>query len=322
MLNIFLSVAALVLILAGIIIILLAMRALTTDAMARRLQQYVALQPAANPTPTELSGVRKSELAGSFRERVVLPGFRRVAGVFGRFTPASSLESLEKQLAIAGRPLGLGPREFYGLRIIFSLLGIWLAFLILRQELTLNRMTMALLVLYIGLFLPRVWLSRRVRQRQDRIRKGLPDALDMLSVCVDAGLGFDQALLRVSEYWKTPVGIEFGRVVAEMEMGVPRAQALRNLSERLDVLELSSFVAVIIQSDQLGMSIADTLRSQAQQMRIERRFRAQEQARKVPLKMLFPMLLLIFPAMLAVICGPVIPILVRFFATLRSAGGP
>jgi tight adherence protein C len=126
----------------------------------------------------------------------------------------------------------------------------------------------------------------------------------------------DQSLQRVSENWRTELSAEFGRVVSEMEMGVSRSAALRNLADRLDISELSSFVAVIIQSDQLGMSIADTLQAQAEQMRIERRFRAQEQARKVPLKMLFPMILLIFPAMLAVVCGPTIPILVNFFRTI------
>ena len=106
-----------------------------------------------------------------------------------------------------------------------------------------------------------------MRARQEKIRRGLPDALDMLSVCAEAGLGFDQAIQRVSEHWKTPVAVELGRVVQEMEMGVQRQQALRNLADRIDIMELSSFVAVIIQSDQLGMSIAETLHVQAKQMR-------------------------------------------------------
>ena len=114
------------------------------------------------------------------------------------------------------------------------------------------------------------------RNALEFVRKGLPDVLDMLSVCAEAGLGFDQAMQRVSEYWKTPVGLEFGRVIREMEMGLSRKEALRNLAERLDITELSSFVAVIIQSDELGMSIADTLQSQAKQMREDRRFRAQD----------------------------------------------
>jgi tight adherence protein C len=203
------------------------------------------------------------------------------------------------------------------------ILGVWLAFMIFQQGTDILYLIGAGLIAYVGLFGPMVWLKRKVRRRQDQIRKGLPDALDMLSVTAEAGLGFDQSLQRVSEYWQTPVGVEFGRVVAEMEMGSSRQEAMRNMAERLDVTELSSFVAVIIQSDQLGMSIADALYAQAGQMRIERRFRAQEAARKVPLKMLFPMMLLIFPAMLAVVCGPSIPILSGFFQTLGGTGfGP
>lgn len=306
----------------GIVIVFFGMHAFTTNEIANRLNQFVTAQPVANPALTAMETVRKSELSGSFRERVLLPGFRRFAGLFGRWTPTRTLQTLEKQLVSAGHPLGLGAREFYGLHILFALLAIWLAIVVIRQEVNLMRLIMASLLVYVGISLPRVLLRRRVRHRQAQIRKGLPDALDMLSVCAQAGLGFDQSLLRVSDYWKTHVSIEFGRVVSEMEMGVSRVQALRSMADRLDVAELSSFVAVIIQSDQLGMSIADTLRAQAEQMRIERRFRAQEQARKIPLKMLFPMLLLIFPAMLAVVCGPSIPIILDFFRALRNSGGP
>jgi tight adherence protein C len=120
-------------------------------------------------------------------------------------------------------------------------------------------------------------------------------------------------LQRVSEYWDTPIGREFGRVINEMEMGITRRDALRNLADRIDIREISSFVALIVQTEQLGMSISDTLHAQAEQMRIERRHRAQEQAQKAPIKMLIPMALLIFPALLAVILGPAIPSLVDVF---------
>ena len=151
------------------------------------------------------------------------------------------------------------------------------------------------------------------------IVKALPDALDMLSVCAHAGLGFDQSLQRISEHWDTALAKEFGRVVTEIGMGIPRRIALRNIAERLDVTELSSFIAVIIQSDKLGMSITQTLHAQAKQMRIERRFRAQEQARKMPIKMLFPLMLFIFPSMFAVILGPMVPILDQLFDTLLNS---
>jgi tight adherence protein C len=138
----------------------------------------------------------------------------------------------------------------------------------------------------------------------------------MLSVCATAGLGFDQSLQRVSEYWDTPIGHEFGRVISEMEMGLSRRDALRNLSDRLEIREITSFVALILQTEQLGMSISDTLHAQADQMRIERRFQAQEQAQKAPIKMLIPMALLIFPALLAVILGPAVPTLMEVFRNL------
>ena len=152
-----------------------------------------------------------------------------------------------------------------------------------------------------------------VSSRKETLRRGLPDTLDMLSVCADAGLGFDQSLQRVSEYWKTPISMELGRVVGEMEMGLSRREALRNFADRLDISEISSFVAVLLQSDQLGMSIAETLHVQAEQMRIERRFRAQEKANMIPIKMLIPLAFLIFPAILAVLLGPSIPPIMQLF---------
>jgi tight adherence protein C len=307
----------------GVLVMFLAMRSFTVNEVSRRLNDFVSLQSAEITVAPQQTTIRRPDISGSFSTRILGPGIRQVGGIFGRFMPASSINSLEHQLNIAERPYGLGPREFYGLRIVFMILGTLGAFYIIQQGRDLTFLIAAGLTAYIGFFGPSVWLKRKVRKRQDQIRKGLPDALDMLSVTAEAGLGFDQSLQRVSEYWQTPVGVEFGRVVAEMEMGVSRKAALRNMADRLDVPELSSFVAVIIQSDELGMSIADALHAQAQQMRIERRFRAQEAARKVPLKMLFPMLLLIFPAMLAVVCGPSIPILSDFFKTLGGTGfGP
>ena len=300
----------------GFLALVLSLRALGGTEMTHRLHDFVSGETLQAPARVQSMTVRRNELAGNFRTRVMQPWFRGLGGLLGRLTPSRTLGELEHRLVIAGNPLGLGPREFYGLRLLFNLAGIGLAFLALRQGFSTPNLLLAILAIYIGVFLPTMWLKRAVRRRQNRVRKDLPDALDMLSVCAQAGLGFDQSLQRVSENWKTALSAEFGRVVGEMEMGVSRQAALRNLADRLSIPELSSFAAVIIQSDQLGMSIADTLQAQAEQMRIERRFRAQEQARKVPLKMLFPMIILIFPAMMAVVCGPTIPILVNFFRTL------
>ena len=304
----------------GVLILFLGMRSFTVSDVTQRLNHFVTVQTAQLSTAQPVTSIRRTDISGSFRTRMLEPFIHQVGSIFGRLTPSSSIDRLEHQLEIAEKPYGLGPREFYGFRIIFIILGVWLAFTLLQRSTDTIYLIGAGLTLYVGILGPTVWLKRKVRKRQDQIRKGLPDALDMLSVTAEAGLGFDQSLQRVGQYWDNPVGVEFGRVVAEMEMGVSRRAALRNMADRLDVPELSSFIAVIIQSDQLGMSIADALHAQAQQMRIERRFRAQEAARKVPLKMLFPMMLLIFPAMLAVVCGPTLPILSDFFKTLGGSG--
>jgi tight adherence protein C len=344
MLPIVLSVTTLALLGIGVLIIFLGLRLSSTSDEARRLSRYVASGVENQEVRPDLLTYRRVELQGSLRQRLLLPWFRRLGGVLSVMTPARSIERLKRQLAMAGSPMGLGPREFYGFQLIFIVLGFWLAFSFLRTAVVRQPVTLgpgnalavgraapaqpqinftslagAVLALYVGTQLPKTWLRRQVRLRKNRIRRNLPDALDMLSVCADAGLGFDQALQRVSERWNTPLGKEFVRVVQEMGMGLSRSQALRSLSDRLDVDELSSFVAVIVQSDQMGVSITETLRSQAEQMRIERRHRAQEEARKAPLKMLFPMIFLILPAMGAIVIGPILPLLMDLFATILNS---
>lgn len=337
------SLVGLALVIGGTVFFVLGLRSASYSEISSRLKNYVR-EESGELRPTK-SQPHRREPTGSFTGRIMVPWIRGIARLFGRLTPSRMYEEMSHTLTLAGNPLGLGPREFYGLQLLSSVLGLWLAFVLLRGALEtpdagivrpglgsagapvtssttgaavdFPSLVGSALSLYIFNYLPKTWLKNRVRSRQEMIRKGLPDALDMLSVCADAGLGFDQGLQRVSEHWDTPLGNEFARVVAEMGMGVPRREALRNLADRADVPELSSFVAVIMQSDQLGMSITETLHAQAKQMRVERRFRAQEQARKMPLKMLFPLLLLIFPAMFAVILGPLVPVLGELFTTLR-----
>lgn len=300
---------------AGALVALFSWRALNTDNLASRLNEYVTEEPGSlSPTRTLIDSSRQ-ELRGSLSSRVLLPIVKSIGQFFGRLTPTSQLEHLRHQLTIAGNPNGLGAREFYGLRLVSLLIGALLALLLLRLGHDVKFLAAAGIVVLALFLLPSAWLSRKVRQRQDSVRKGLPDALDMLSVCATAGLGFDQSIQRVSEHWNTPVGAEFGRVIHEMEMGLSRREALRNMADRLEISELSSFVAFVLQSEQLGMSISDVLHTQAAQMRAERRFRAQEQAQKIPTKMLLPMAFLIFPAIIAVVLGPAIPKLATVFQT-------
>jgi len=300
---------------AGALVALFSWRSINTDNLATRLNEYVT-EEAGGIDPTRSFKVGSSrELAGSLPRRVLLPVVKSIGQFFGRLTPVSQLENLRHRLTIAGNPLGLGAREFFGLRMVSILIGFLVALLLLRVGNGVVYWVAAAIALLIFFLLPSAWLQRKVRQRQDAVRKGLPDAMDMLSVCATAGLGFDQAIQRVSEHWNTPVGVEFGRVIHEMEMGLSRREALRNLADRLEISELSSFVAFVLQSEQLGMAISDVLHTQAGQMRAERRFRAQEQAQKIPTKMLFPMAFLIFPAVLAVVLGPALPKLFNVFSS-------
>jgi tight adherence protein C len=252
------------------------------------------------------------ELRGSFLERTLFPFLRWVTGLIGNLMPARRVATMEQKLTTAGNPMGMRAREFIGLQFAFVILGVMIIALLITQDIQ-YRLLLSILILVAGLIIPILWLNRKIRQRQNLIRRQLPDVIDMLSVCTSAGLSFDQSLQRVSNEWRTQLSWEFGRVVSEMEMGLTRKEALRNLANRLDVSELSSFVSIIIQSDQLGMSISNTLHALAGQMRIEWRFKAQEEARKLPVKILLPLVFLIFPAMLAVILGPSIPPLLEMF---------
>jgi tight adherence protein C len=331
----------------GLIILIFGFRYNTSDSITERLYIYLGGMDPKDAEATLSHRHRRPQVSGSFRTRILLPAFQSITRFFGRLTPGNLSANMERQLAIAGNPLGLGPKEFYVLRLGFTAIGFTLAFMLIQSGLyssdtmiggagipitgspltspevaehpiSLTGALISIMLLIVISNLPKTWLRRQVRIRTSSIRKSLPDALDMLSVCADAGLGFDQSLQRVSTSWDNTLAREFGRVVTEMGMGVSRKTALRNLADRTDVPELSSFVAVILQSDQLGMSITQTLHAQAKQMRIERRFRAQEQARKMPLKMLFPLILLIFPAIFAVILGPMVPVLSELFTAIRS----
>ncbi len=307
---------SLILGIAGLTIIVLAIRWLTSSNVDKRLVQYVESPLQVMDTRKATPRMQPRNITGSLFSRIITPAIKAIGRFFGRIMPSGAIENISKKLMIAGYPMGLGAREYYGISMASTLLGVYLAFLFYRRGTTTLNILVSILLIIFFYYAPKAWLQGRVKNRQDKVRKGLPDAMDMLSVCATAGLGFDQSLQRVSEYWDTPIGREFGRVISEMEMGLTRRDALRNLSDRLEIREIASFVALILQTEQLGMSISDTLHAQADQMRIERRYRAQEQAQRAPIKMLIPMALLIFPALIAVILGPAIPTLMQVFNTL------
>jgi tight adherence protein C len=159
----------------------------------------------------------------------------------------------------------------------------------------------------IGLYIPNFWLNSKAKKRQKAIATALPDILDMMSICVDAGLGFEAALQKVAFQSDGDLAMEMRRVISEIRVGVSRGDALRHLAERTKVQDVASFVAVLVQADRLGIAIRNVLSTQSVQMRIKRRQRAEEEAGKAPIKMLIPLALFIFPSMFIVILGPAIP---------------
>jgi tight adherence protein C len=281
---------------------------------SERLDQYVATEDQfANHAPE--SRIIPREIKGSLFNRTIIRGGKKILQFLGRFTPAKMAVDMEHKLTIAGNPGNLHAGGFFGLRFLVLVGGVVLAFLVNRDfgNINMTSLGFGMLIILICLILPEAWLKGSVRTRQDEITRGLPDALDMLSVCASAGLGFDQSLQKISNYWENELGREFKIVTQEMEMGISRSAALKSMSNRLDVDDLSRFVAIIVQAETIGMSYADVLHSQALQLRVLRQLRAREIANKLPGKMIFPLALFIFPAIMAVILGPAIPVFMNLF---------
>lgn len=252
--------------------------------------------------------VQDEELAQPFSERIMKPFLRAIASVLGRFTPQRTAELMRSRLELAGMPNGWTVADFLGVRVLAAIgvaIVLGLVFRLLRVDLT-------LVVLFIGIgailgfYFPLLWLTLKIRARQDEIQKALPDALDLLTISVEAGLGFDSALAKVTEQWDNALGREFARALAEVRVGKLRSEALRDMAHRTQVPDVTNFIAAVIQTEQLGVPIAKVLRIQAEQMRIKRRQRAEEKANQAPIRMLIPLVFLIFPSVFIVLLGPVV----------------
>jgi tight adherence protein C len=256
----------------------------------------------------EVVDLEKIELSLPFTERIIYPMARKLGEIAIRFTPQNALQSVAKKLELAGNPGRLDPTMFLAVQFIVAvLLG---GMLILVFSLGKSGMPLGQRLLYttggfvVGFYLPQLWISSKIGSRQHEVRKALPDALDLLTICVEAGLGFEAAMAKVSEKWESELSRSFARVIQEIQLGKVRREALRDMADRLGLPEMTSFVAAVIQSEQLGVSMAKILRIQSDQMRIKRRQRAEEEAHKAPIKMLIPMALLIFPALMITLMTP------------------
>lgn len=292
----------------GISIIILSVRIFSSKSITHRLSEYV------DEADDEGGKIRRvvilpEDRKGSLANRVVVPFLRNISKLFGKIAPAQYTESTKIKLSIAGNPMGMQILEFNGLRIVVFFIGIIMGMLVivLRGGFDIISILLAVVVIFISIVYPVVWLDGSVKRMKLDIQTGFPDVLDLLSVCSSAGLGFDQALQRVSEMNDSPIGYEMRRAVQEMELGVSRSTALNDMSKRLEISDITNFVAIITQSEMLGMSISDVLHSQAEQMRIIRTYRAKEIANQLPAKMLIPLAIFILPALFALIFAPIIP---------------
>jgi tight adherence protein C len=239
-----------------------------------------------------------------FRERVLQPAAAKLAAIPLKLNPKLSVESISARLLAAGLAQRLTPANFLSIKggatVGGGLLGLFLAAMA-SPALGILLVPMFAAVGFIG---PEMVISSRIRNRRDAVRSDLPDALDILAVSVEAGLGFDGAITKLTEHMKGPLVEEFGLLLSEIRMGESRQAALKNMAARVGAPELSAFVRAIVQADQLGISLGRILRVQAADSRLRRQAAAEEKAMKAPIKMLFPTVIFIFPAMFLVLLGP------------------
>jgi tight adherence protein C len=235
-------------------------------------------------------------------DRLVFPFLARVRGLAFRLSPSGASESMSRRLDLAGNPGSWTAERIMGAKGA-GLLGLALVGLVLGG-LGVRGLLFAVVGGAAGFFLPDLLLINQGMKRQQELRRGLADALDMLTVCVEAGQGFDAALQQVAKSVDGPIAGEFARVLSEIQIGKARSEAFTSLAARTTVQEAKTFVSAFVQADRLGLPIGSVLREQSNSMRLVRRQLAEEAAQKVPVKILFPMLLCIFPALFIVIIGP------------------
>lgn len=266
------------------------------EDMANRLELYGRETVAA---------VREDELAKPLAQRTIGPVVIGLGNFLKRFTPVGYLEKKQRKLMLAGYPGNLDAPAFIVIKLLTTALGLAGSFVLIDYGGdALQRVVLFALPIALGFFGPDAWLERKVDERRQAMLRALPDVLDLLVISVEAGLGFDSALARVVATVPGPLSEEFFRMLQETRVGVSRRDAMRHLMERTDLDELRSFLLAMIQAEAFGVTIARVLRVQADEMRVKRRQRAQEKAFAAPVKLVFPLVFCIFPALFIVLLGP------------------
>lgn len=266
------------------------------EDMANRLELYGR---------DSVAAAREDELAKPLAQRTVGPLVIRTGNFLKRFTPVGYLEKKQRKLMLAGYPGNLDAPAFTVVKLLTTAVGLVGAFLLIDYgDDALQQGVLFVFPIVAGFFGPDAWLERKVDERRQAMLRALPDVLDLLVISVEAGLGFDSALARVVATVPGPLSEEFFRMLQETRVGVSRRDAMRHLTERTDLEELRSFLLAMIQAEAFGVTIARVLRVQADEMRVKRRQRAQEKAFAAPVKLVFPLVFCIFPALFIVLLGP------------------
>jgi tight adherence protein C len=261
------------------------------------------------------------ELQQPFTDRTLRPLIARLSRMGSRMTSASSTNTAEKRLAMAGNPGELKLTDWMGVKLLVAISTGVILFLLFALVGSIGPgIMLALIGIGIGYLVPEFWLGGKIKARQKLILRMIPDTLDLLTISVRAGLGFDAALAKVVEKLQGPLTDEFRRALAEVRVGKARRDALRDMIPRTNVQPLSNFIGAIIQAETLGVSISKVLQVQSEQLRIERRQRAEEQAAKAPIKMLFPLVGCIFPSLFIVILGPAFISIIQTMSTNNIGG--
>jgi tight adherence protein C len=284
--------------------------------LTERRRALAVLQGQVTAVTTDL---REKELSRPFMERAMLPFVAGLGGFVRRATPLGWRQRVARKIVMAGSPEGMDADKVVATKIFGTVGGLVVGVVLaLIAGLSVHLATVGGIVAALfGYLIPGGGLSQKVIVRQDAIRRALPDTIDLLTISVEAGLSFDAALAQVREHVPGPLSQEISRSLQEMQLGVSRVESLRHLADRTEVPELNGFILAMIQAEQFGVSIANVLRSQATEMRTKRRQLAEEKAQKVAIKLLFPLIFCILPAMFVVVLGPGIINFIQSFLGIK-----
>ncbi|CAB4735206.1 unannotated protein [freshwater metagenome] len=276
--------------------------ALRSEEGATGVNRSLAVLEAMTAAPQEL----RADFERPFAERVIEPMRERALGLGRRLSGADSAERIRRKLELAGNPEGWTVDRVVSGKVLMAVVGllVGLALSLLLGTGSAIRILMVVGGLVIGFFGPDFYLYQRTYDRSEQILKSLPDAIDLLTISVEAGLGFDAAVQQVARNTDGPLADEFSRVLREMQIGQGRSQALRSMGDRTNVPDLQAFVGAMVQADSFGIPVAQVLRVQSSEMRVKRRQRAEEKAQQVPVKMTIPLIFFILPCLFVAVMGP------------------